>query len=65
MAPIKEQLTTMIDLLPESEQLLLLEIVRRFLPDDVASYEDLEDIRQARLEYRNGETVPHDAVNWD
>ena len=55
----------MIDLLPESEQLLLLEIVRRFLPDDVASYEDLEDIRQARLEYRNGETVPHDAVNWD
>lgn len=65
MAPIKEQLATVIDFLPEPEQLLLLEIARRFLPDDIASPEDLEDIRQARTEYLNGETVSHDAINWD
>ena len=64
MSPIKQQLVDMIDVLPETEQSLLLEIVRRFVPDDVATPEDVADIERARAEYARGETVPHNAINW-
>ena len=59
MPPIREQLVGVIDCLPETEQSLLLEIARRFLPDD------LEAIRLARAEYARGDTVPHSAINWN
>ncbi len=65
MSPIREQLVSVIDCLPEVEQSLLLEIARRFLPDDLAAPEDLADIRQARAEYARGQTIPHSAINWD
>lgn len=65
MSPIREQLVGVIDCLPETEQSLLLEIARRFLPDDVATPDDVADIRRARAEYASGQTVPHNAVNWD
>ena len=65
MSPIREQLVGMIDCLPESEQALLLEIVKRFLPDDVATPDDLDAIQAARAEYARGETVPHSDINWD
>lgn len=65
MLPIREQLVGVIDCLPETEQSLLLEIARRFLPDDVATPDDLADIQAARAEYANGETIPHEAINWD
>ncbi len=65
MLPIREQLVGVIDCLPETEQSLLLEIARRFLPDDIATPDDLEAIQQARAEYADGQTVPHNAINWD
>ena len=55
----------MIDCLPEQEQSLLLEIARRFLPDDTATPDDLLDIRQARAEHARGETISHEAINWE
>ena len=54
-----------IDCLPETEQSLLLEIARRFLPEDTASPDDLETIQKARAEYAKGQTVPHESINWD
>lgn len=65
MSPIREQLVGVIDCLPEAEQSLLLEIARRFLPDDAAAPDDLEAIREARAEYARGRTVPHEAINWN
>lgn len=65
MSPIREQLVNMIDCLPETEQSLLLEIARRFLPDDTATPDDLNAIRDARVEYASGKTVPHDAIDWN
>lgn len=64
MSPIREQLDAMIDNLTEQDQNLLLEIVSRFLPDDIATPQDLEDITTARREYQAGETVSHDAIDW-
>ena len=40
MSPIKNQLVDVIDVLPETEQLLLLEIAKRFVSDDVATDDD-------------------------
>lgn len=65
MSPIREQLVTVIDNLPETEQTLLLEIARRFISDDAATEQDIIDIEKARAEYAAGETVAHSAINWD
>ena len=65
MMPIREQLVTVIDCLPEAEQALLLEIAQRFLPDDIATPEDLETIRAAREEYARGEFYTDKDINWD
>ena len=65
MSPIKNQLVDVIDVLPETEQLLLLEIAKRFISDDVATVDDLEAIRAAREEFARGETVSHDNINWN
>lgn len=65
MSPIKKQLVDVIDCLPEQEQILLFEIAKRFVADDVANADDVEAVRAARQEYANGETVNHNAINWD
>ena len=65
---VKNQLLEMIEFVPEGELPILLEVVRRFVPldvDDIATEDDLKAHRIAMEEYANGETVPHDAVNWD
>ena len=43
----------------------VLEIIKRFLPDDVATPDELGAIAKAREEYRRGETVSHESINWD
>lgn len=65
MSPIREQLAQVIDCLPETEQTLLLEIAIRFIPDNIATPDDLEAIQTARADYENGETISHDSINWD
>lgn len=65
MTTIKKQLAEVIDYLPEQEQILLFEIAKRFVPDDIATSEDLEAIKTAREEYTKGETVNHNNINWD
>lgn len=65
---VKGQLLQMIDFVPEGELPILLEVVRRFVPvdvDDVATEDDLRAHRAAMEEYANGETIAHDAINWD
>ena len=65
MSPIRNQLIQVIDYLPETEQSLLLEIARRFLPDDIASADDLDAIALARREFAEGETVSHNDIDWN
>lgn len=65
MSPIRKQLDEMIDCLPEQEQVLLFEIVKRFVSDDIATAADLEDIQVAHAEYARSETVSHENINWD
>jgi len=65
MSPVRNQLVNLIDCMPEQEQQFLFEIVRRFaLDDDVATFEDLADIKQANEEFEHGEFVKHEDINW-
>jgi len=61
---VRNQLVQTIDCLHESEQMLLLEIAKRFIPDDVATPEDILDIQQANEEYARGEFVRDEDINW-
>ncbi|MCH5201874.1 MAG: hypothetical protein J1F17_01575 [Oscillospiraceae bacterium] len=65
MSLIKKQLNDLIDCLPEQDLLLLYEVVKRFVHDDIPSVEDIKAINEARQEYTNGETVSHNNINWD
>ncbi|MCL2218082.1 MAG: hypothetical protein FWB91_13835 [Defluviitaleaceae bacterium] len=61
---IRNQLVETIDFLHEPEQLLLLEIAKRFIPGDVATPEDILDIRQADEEFAHGEFFSDAEINW-
>ena len=65
MSPIRTQLIEIIDCMPESEQRLLFEIAKRFIPDDIATPDDLAAIEAARAEYARGETINHNDIDWD
>ena len=61
----KRRIKTALEGLPEQEQILLFEIVKRFVPDDIATADDLAAIEAARAEYARGETVRHEEKNWN
>ena len=65
METVAVQISNMVTQLNEPEQLLVLEIVKRFLPDDVATEDDLAIIAAAREEYRLRETITLEDINWD
>jgi len=69
MSPVTKQITDMIDMLPDGEQVLAFEFVKRLVlawdpdftkvtPDEAAALEE------ARAEYERGETVPFNAADW-
>ena len=64
----KQQILEMVDLVPECDLSILLEVVKKFIPvgvDDLATAEDLEAHKAALAEYAAGETVGHNSINWD
>lgn len=42
--------------------MLVFEIVKRFISDDVATADDLQAIQDARDKYAQGETVNHNSI---
>lgn len=64
MASIKNQLIEMIDCLPDQDQVLVFEIVKRFMHDDIATADDIRAIQAAHEEYIRGETIDHNDIDW-
>jgi hypothetical protein len=62
---ITQQITHIVEQLPDVEQRLVFELVKRISPDDILTLEDLADIAQARAEYARGETIADSDINWD
>ena len=65
MEALQNQINEMVRLLPEAELKLVVEVVRRFLPDYVATPDDLEHITMARQELANGETISFESIDWN
>ena len=61
---LAHQIGVIVEQLPEVEQRLVFELVKRISPDDVLSPEDIADIEEARAEYRRGETVDSESIDW-
>ena len=70
MSSISRQVAKMVDILPDEDQALAFELVRKLVlawdPDfvKVTPSEDAA-IEQALREMENGEYVRHDEINWD
>ena len=62
---LAQEISLLVEQLPETEQRLILELVKRINPDDLLSPEDISDIQEARAEYARGETVSDSAVHWE
>jgi len=63
---LSKQISSFVEQMPEENQIILLELVKTMISsDDVLTDEDLEDIKNARQEYADGETIPYSAVNWN
>ena len=65
---VKTQIFEMADRIPDAELPTVLEVVKHFVPislEDVATAEDLAAHDAAMREYKAGETVAHDAINWN
>lgn len=63
---LTEQISTIIEQMPEKNQMLVFELVKTMIsPDDTLTNEDIEDIKQARSEFACGEYVRHEDINWN
>lgn len=62
---LTKEINYMVEQLPEAEQKLVLEIVKRFIPDDVATPEDIAAIQEAEEDARLGLLVRHEDIDWN
>lgn len=70
MAPIAQQIADMVDMLPENDQALAFEVVKKMVlawdPDFTkVTGKEKAEIDKAVEEMDAGEYVPDSAVNWD
>ena len=70
MAPIAQQIADMVDMLPETDQALAFELVKKLVlawdPDFTKLTPDEKaELDKATAEMEAGEYVPHNAINWD
>ena len=70
MSTATKEIVGLMEILPESDQNLALELVKKLVlawdPDYTkVTQNEREQIDAAMEEIRNGETVCHDAIKWD
>lgn len=70
MSELAQSTARMLDMLPAKEQALAFEMLKRFVlawdPDFTKLTEaEALSLMQAEQELVNGETVSHDAIDWD
>ena len=64
-AALKQQAFQVFDLLTEREQALVFELIQHLAPDDVATPDDISNHLAAVEEYRRGETIREEDIDWD
>ncbi|MCL2264243.1 MAG: hypothetical protein FWC08_13595 [Defluviitaleaceae bacterium] len=61
---MKKQAFQTFELLPEREQYLVLELMQRLCPDDIATPDDIANHNEAMEEYRQGKTIKFEDIAW-
>ena len=61
---VTAQIQYIAERLEAPEQNLILELMKRLLPDDVATTEDIRDIALARQELASGDVVDFNDIDW-
>lgn len=59
----KEMVKSLIDLVPDADIETIYRVVVKFIPEDKPEPDELEAIAEAKAD--TGQTIPHDAINWD
>lgn len=59
----KEAVKSLVDMIPEKDIDTIYKVLIRFVPEDKPLPDEVEAIREARLD--TSQTTPHDAINWD
>jgi len=65
MSQTTMNIAEMVELLPESEKRLVYELVSHLLPDNIATSADLAAHNAAMEEFRRGEMISHEDIDWD
>ena len=70
MSNTAQQVANMIDMLPENDQHLAFELIKKLVlawdPDFTkVTPAERAKLEEAQREIENGETISHDAINWD
>jgi hypothetical protein len=70
MSSATREIVSMLDILPEPEQVFACEVMKKLVlawdPDfNKLTSKEAMDLEIARKEFENGETVNHEDINWD
>lgn len=70
MSTVTKEAIDLMEILPESEQNFALEFIKKLVlawdPDFTKlTPAERAELEEARKEIENGETISHDAINWD
>lgn len=70
MSPVAREIIDMVDMLPEQEQALACELIKRMVLAWDSDFTKLTPAERKRLDesikdYDNGETVGHDSIDWN
>lgn len=70
MAPVSQQIADMVDMLPESDQALAFELVKKLVlawdPDFTRlTPKEKRELEAAEAAVARGETVSHEDIDWD
>lgn len=65
MAPIAQQIAQMVNILPEADQALALELVKKLVLAWDPDYTKATPAEHAARELEAGEYVAENAINWD
>lgn len=70
MSTISRQAFDLLEILPESEQNFALEFIKKLVlawdPDFTkVTPAERKELEEAKKEIEQGETISHDAINWD
>ena len=61
---VRQQAFEVFDLLTEQQQFLVFELIKNLAPNDIVTSDDISVHIAAMEDYRRGETIAHDDIDW-